>query len=223
MTTKTKERAASSEGTQAHNDKANIALNVKYFKIVHRMSHDAAQAKVQQIIDEGGDLLSNAQCNAAIASFKRDEKRREKAKDDNEAREKAAQERAAQEEKARQEYAEKKAQEEKASTIDDESIQFVNSMVEKGNTVAQIRGYLQFKGYSAKVIKQFIAGLDLKKAPKRSMGERERFMQRFIDAPMSDDEFSGFIKESSSNVQKHESVYRAMFNTFNAIHAHYNK
>jgi hypothetical protein len=219
-------RAASSEGTQAHVDKALIANNVKYFMFVQGMSREEAQKRVDSMPFE--DLLSSPECNAQIKRAKQEENRKAEAaareKEQREAAEKANREREERVNEYEKQEAEKAAQAKRPKEIDSESRAFVENMLEKGNTVSQIRGYLQFKGYKKADITAYIETLDIKKASPRGKGFDFIYEQYCAESRRSLEELEAFIDANATdNIKRFRAMFMRRGEFFNEVHDRYTK
>lgn len=205
-----------------HYDNATIANARKYYALIDDNGREEAKRIVDDLVKRGKLQTSEFYVKSYKDEVSRRENlaQREERRKEQEEQVKRNSERAKEEANAKREEAEKKVK--KEAEVDQESIYFVNAMIEKGNTIPMIKGYLQFKGYSTKVIKAFLETLDLKKAKPRAESGIQAYMNSFIAKPMSEEEFKAYINEGSDNIKRHESLYRNMFNTFNAIHARYN-
>jgi hypothetical protein len=204
--------------TSTHYDNATIANARKFYALID----DNGREEAKRIVD---DLVKMGKLQSSefyVKAYKDEVSRRENLA---KRKERRANEEAEEKAKAKKrEEDDRKAEEEakKGESIRDEDVIFVQKMIDENNTVPQIRGFLSYKGYSLKAIKAYLATLDLKKAKTRAIGERERFMNMFIELPMSEETFKEYIANGSDNVKRRATFYRAMFNTFNAIHARYN-
>ena len=202
-----------------HSDEATKKIARKFYVDVEGKTLDEARKIVDGLVSKGL-LKDSAYYNAAIARNAQ-EKARVKEREERRAEEKAK------EEQVKADFAKKKAEEaaKKAKPeleVTDEDNRFIQVMIDNSNTIPQLKGYLQYKGYSSKVIKAFLETLDLKKAKTRAESGMQAYMNSFITSPMSEDTFKEYIEQGSENIKRHESLYRNMFNTFNAIHARYN-
>lgn len=218
--TKTQNNHAQNNQDKAgHYDKAVIALNIKYFQVVHGLSRDEAKTKVDTIIAKGDKLMTAIECNQAIARASKDKQREEEARAQAEFKAKKAAEDARKAEEMKAKADKEKAEKDK---VKDEHAQFVENMIANGNSVVQIKGYLLFCGYTAKQIKAYLESLDLSSAKKRT--ERDTFntrlYNRLYEGPMTEAELDAMIGDDKNAIKNKGSHMRKM-NLANRLHEKY--
>jgi hypothetical protein len=201
-----------------HAEEATKKIARKFYVEVEGKTLDEARKIVEGLVAKGL-LKDSVYYNAGITKHSAEEAR-VKERETRRAEEKAK------EEQMKADFTKRKAEEAAKKQkpeleVTDEDRQFIQIMIDNANTIPQLKGYLQYKGYSSKVIKAFLDTLDLKKAKPRTASGMQSFMNSFIASPMSEETFKEYIDAGSENIKRHESLYRNMFSAFNAIHARY--
>ena len=215
MTTNTNTNNKGNGDTSSHYDYATIANARKYYTILDDNGRDKAKFIVDELIRKG--QLKDAEFY--VNALKGEIQRRDNIKKREDAR-KAA------EEKAKEDFMNAKAKHEAENngnyTIIPEIDAIIKSMIEKGATKATISGALKaLAGFNKAQIARYIANNMPDKPKAAHRGERVDFMSRFLERKMTSEEFEDYMQAQSPNVQKRRPMYKAMFDTFNAIHDKY--
>jgi hypothetical protein len=206
--------------TASHAEKATEAVARKYYTQVEGKTLEEARKIIANLVAKGM-LRDSGYYNQAIT---RDAKEKENVLK----REQARKEREEAEAKARDEFNEGKAKKEQDKSsgyfeLGSLELEQILSFIEKGATKATIAGLLKaLHGFSKAQIETFMSVYMPEKVKSQGhRGERHEFMSKFLDGKMSNEDFDVYMQAQSPNVQKRRPFYRAMFDTFNAIHDKY--
>ena len=160
---------------------------------------------------------ANAKRAERKARMAQEEREQDKADENVKRREQARAERAKAE-------AEAEAKKNEASTIKAEDKAELIDLVNQPRTKAEIKGWLLFKGYTAKVAMAILEEY-MPKAEKaeRAKSLRDKLWAHCSTAIMSDEIFDILMMSGTPNEVKHRTVFNNERMMFNKIHLSYNK